>query len=71
MALLDDPRAAGRPAVLSDTISRAAYRIASAIMEWHSDRRTRKALLELSPEELDDIGLTRADLDKMLRRTGY
>ena len=71
MALLDYPRAAGRSAVLSDGIARAAYRIASVVMEWNAARRTRKALLELSPEELDDIGLTRADLDRVIRRTTY
>lgn len=50
--------------------SRAAYRIAvfvtdvaDAIIAWNDTRVTRKALSALTDRELDDIGLTRGDID--------
>ncbi|HHL21475.1 MAG TPA: DUF1127 domain-containing protein [Aliiroseovarius sp.] len=46
----------------ADAISRAAYRIATAVSDWNTARRTRKALARLSDRELDDIGLSRADI---------
>ena len=36
--------------------------------DWIDARRTRKALAELSDEQLADIGLTRADIDTVALR---
>lgn len=44
-------------------VARAAWRLA----EWRDARQTRRALSRLSAHELDDIGLTRADLDNLGR----
>ena len=46
-----------------DAISRTAYRVAARISDWNTARRTRKALSALSDRELDDIGLSRADIE--------
>lgn len=35
----------------------------AAVAAWNDVRATRKALSKLTDRELDDIGLTRADLD--------
>ncbi len=36
--------------------------LAARILEWNDKRRTRIALEQLSDRELDDIGLSRADV---------
>lgn len=38
------------------------------VAAWSEARQTHKALAALSDRELDDIGLTRADLDRSKRR---
>ena len=35
---------------------------------WREMRRTEKALSELTDRELDDVGLTRADIPRVARR---
>ena len=40
-------------------------RIIGSIAEWNDRRMTRKALMHLTARELDDIGLTFADLDRL------
>ncbi|MCL3880987.1 DUF1127 domain-containing protein [Marivita sp. GX14005] len=35
----------------------------AAIMDWHDARQTRKILARLSDFELEDIGLTRGDIN--------
>lgn len=37
----------------------------AAIVEWNEARVTRKALYELTDVQLEDIGLTRADISKL------
>lgn len=37
----------------------------SAILDWNEKRATKKALSKLSLRELDDIGLTPADIARM------
>ncbi len=34
------------------------------VVEWYQSRKTRKELARLSDEQLDDIGLNRADIAK-------
>ncbi|MGR3761283.1 DUF1127 domain-containing protein [Roseobacteraceae bacterium NS-SX3] len=43
----------------------AFYGMKSAIAEWNESRVTRKALSKLTDTQLDDIGLTRADIAKL------
>lgn len=42
-------------------------RLAAAITTWNETRVTRNALNRLSDRELDDIGLTRADIERAIR----
>ncbi|PRX38350.1 Uncharacterized conserved protein YjiS, DUF1127 family [Meinhardsimonia xiamenensis] len=37
----------------------------AAVTEWNDARITRKALSRLSDRQLDDIGLTRGDIDRI------
>lgn len=38
------------------------------ILAWNNARRTRAALSRLSDHELEDIGIVRADIEKIARR---
>ena len=38
-------------------------KLSGAIATWNDSRKTRKALSNLSDRELEDIGLSRADID--------
>jgi len=38
----------------------------SAVVRWNNTRITRNALRKLSNRELDDIGLSRADIDTLV-----
>lgn len=40
----------------------------AGIAVWNDARMTRKALSRLSTRELDDIGLSRADIDSVVAR---
>ncbi|MDO5705883.1 MAG: DUF1127 domain-containing protein [Paracoccus sp. (in: a-proteobacteria)] len=42
-------------------------RLAAALTSWNDARRTRNALNRLSDHELDDIGLCRGDIDRIVR----
>lgn len=44
--------------------------LTDAFVSWKDARATRRALTRLSPHELDDIGLTPGDIDRISRR-GY
>jgi uncharacterized protein YjiS (DUF1127 family) len=39
--------------------------LVSRVSSWNEARRTRAALSRLSAHELDDIGLTRGDIDRI------
>lgn len=53
-------------AVLSaGRFSRMATNLFGAVSAWNDSRLTRKALGKLTARELDDIGLTRADVELM------
>jgi len=64
MALIDTPRAHahGRPAL------GLVSRLVEAVISWNDRRATRKALSQLSDRELDDIGLSRGDIDRVASR---
>ncbi len=62
MAVLNDTFQSALGHGFSDAISRAAYRVIASVSSWNEARRTRKALSALSDRQLDDIGLSRADI---------
>lgn len=42
-------------------------RLGAALTDWHNVRTTRDALYRLSDRELDDIGLSRGDIERVAR----
>lgn len=54
-------RPAGLPARATLTLGGLVDRVTA----WNEARRTRNALSKLSAHELDDIGLTRSDIDQL------
>jgi uncharacterized protein YjiS (DUF1127 family) len=55
-------------AIASGTASGIVGRFAAAFAAWNDARATRKALARLSDRELDDIGLSRGDIDAIAAR---
>lgn len=55
-------------AELAARIGGAVAAVYSAISDWNEARLTRKSLEALTDRELDDIGLTRGDIDSIARR---
>ncbi len=63
MAVLDTARSSFAAINVLGIIGRSIGEILAAIWEWNNIRLTRKALSRLSDRELDDIGLTRGDIE--------
>ncbi len=63
MTALDTNRPLARPVASRSfvALARLAYRLA----EWNNRRVTRQALVKLTDRELDDIGLSRADIARL------
>lgn len=57
--------ASGLTAVLGLTLHGAVGRFTA----WNEARRTREILSKLSAHELDDIGLSRGDIDRIANRS--
>ncbi|PYE83865.1 DUF1127 domain-containing protein [Pseudoroseicyclus aestuarii] len=51
-------------------IMRGLRMLASILGDWNDARVTRRALSRLSARELDDIGLTRFDIEAVATRSG-
>lgn len=71
MALLDQAPVGGQHTSLATRLQSRAARAFGALVDWNDTRRTRKALSQLSAHELDDIGLTRGDIDAILRQNRF
>lgn len=67
MALLDLGRTRGHHPSFADQIRFALRSVLGTLADWNDARRTRKILSQLSAHELDDIGLTGADIDALAR----
>lgn len=61
MAVFETTRPA--PVFIAGSLSTFVARVVGNIATWNDARITRKALSKLSARELDDIGLSFADLD--------
>lgn len=68
MALTDLGRNRGRTDSFANQTRARFVTTLGAIAEWNDARRTRKVLSQLSSHELDDIGLTRGDIDAISRK---
>lgn len=68
MALFD----ASRPVVANSgfgaRLSTVLSRIAGVFLEWNEQRITRAELSKLSEHQLEDLGLTRGDIETLFRR---
>lgn len=60
-------QSASASVVIASSISRFVSNIADAIIDWNDARVTRKSLQALTDRELDDIGLTRGDIELVVR----
>ena len=65
MAIIDSSRPAPFGAVSTYRVVSVLERTIDAVKTWNAQRRTAKALNLLTDYQLDDIGLTRGDVDRM------
>lgn len=65
MATLDHTRSAGSDRAFGASLSSAVSAVIGRVIAWNDARVTRNALARLSDHELDDIGLTRGDIDSI------
>ena len=68
MALLDYTRSPSRSVAAADQYHSFVSTSIAAFAAWNDSRRTRNSLNQLSNRELDDIGLTRGDVDTIARK---
>lgn len=66
MAALDTTRFAQGSFGLVGRIAALGSIIANAFAAWNDARATRNALTALSDRELEDIGMSRADIDAVI-----
>lgn len=71
MALTDLGRSRGHSSSFTETLRDGVAGVVSTLIHWNDARKTRKILSALSSRELDDIGLTRADIDIIARTPHY
>ena len=57
-----------RPAPFLSTVLYRIVTAGTALRDWSDARRTVKALSSLTARELDDIGLTRSDIERIAYR---
>jgi uncharacterized protein YjiS (DUF1127 family) len=65
MAVYDTPVAPRAAGTFGISASRPLSLLVGAVTGWNDARLTRKALSRLSEHELDDIGLTRSDVERL------
>ncbi|MDP4033062.1 MAG: DUF1127 domain-containing protein [Pseudorhodobacter sp.] len=71
MAAFDTTRTAPLGAITTYRFVQFFSNVISAVANWNDARVTRNALGKLSDRELDDIGLSRGDIDRVgLSRRG-
>lgn len=68
MALYDTTRAQIGSPSLSGRMSATFASLVSALIAWNDARVTRNSLAQLSDRELDDIGLSRGEIEEVAER---
>ena len=68
MATFDTTRTSYGAATVAAQISRVLHNAVANVVAWNDLRMTRNALSALSDRELEDIGLSRGDLDTFTGR---
>lgn len=67
MTTFDTNRASFGPTTVAALISGIVHATIQAGVSWNDARMTRNSLSSLTNRELEDIGLTRADIDMVAR----
>ena len=65
MAAFDTTRPSFDAASVAGVFFRPFYRLVAMVVAWNDARVTRNALSALSDRELEDIGLSRGDIDEV------
>ena len=68
MAVIDTNTAAPFGAITVHRVVTALTGAADKVRSWNDTRRTVNALRALTPDQLDDIGLTMADVESFGRK---
>jgi uncharacterized protein YjiS (DUF1127 family) len=68
MALYDTTRAPIGGRSLTGRLSATFSTLVSTVISWNDARVTRNSLAQLSDRELDDIGLTRGNIEEVAAR---
>lgn len=71
MALIDTGRTSGQTPAFAASLRGGLTGLLVAFADWNDQRRTRRVLSQLSSHELDDIGLTRGDIDAIARQRRF
>ncbi|MCJ7872991.1 DUF1127 domain-containing protein [Phaeobacter sp. J2-8] len=71
MAVYEENSAQIAVAGFGDRIGRSVSIMINRIQEWKDARATRTLLSSLSDAELNDIGLSRADIDRIARQPNF
>ncbi len=67
MAILDTTRSNCGTAGTYGRIGTALAFLRLALTAWNDNRRTQKALNSLSDRELDDIGISRSEIEALIK----
>ena len=70
MAAIDQTRTAAVTQPF-DGFSKLIHAAYSSLRSWNNRRVTKKVLNHLSDHELEDIGLTRGEIDTLILRTTF
>ncbi|RUS63222.1 DUF1127 domain-containing protein [Pseudorhodobacter sp. E13] len=71
MAAYETTRTAPFGAIATYSFIRFVSNVANSVIAWNDARVTRNSLGKLSDRELDDIGLTRADIADIAKITRF
>lgn len=69
MAAIDFSRAAHGSAPVANRFGSIASTLIGAVVAWNDARVTRNTLSALSDRELEDIGLSRGDIDAVAEKS--
>ena len=68
MALMENPRSLPLSTQAAHSVITWASGVVARVQRWQEVRRTVRILSALEPEQLDDLGLTRGDIELFARR---
>ena len=68
MALMDSPRSLPLSTHVAHTLVSRGANVLARFQRWQEVRRTVRLLSALDSDQLDDLGLTRGDIESFARR---